>query len=189
MAQVGFGKNLASAIVESALSSSRRLCCARDPDSTSLHGQTVTRTSKPETIHSPTSTPINPVCTLVCQICRSGRTATPCGEDLPLVLPNPNPRTGEVKPPYRGERLSLQGATLIRSGKGSSSFNPAPRYGVDAPPYSSIRNFLHTRVQNFVRVKYMIIPYILCCSPVLTDLAHAYAKYVFQYVTGCVGGM
>lgn len=34
----------------------------------------------------------------------------------------------------------------------------------------------------------MIIPYIMCCSPVLTDLAHACAKFVFQYVTGCVGG-
>ena len=107
----------------------------------------------------------------------------------PLVQPNPHPRTGEVKPPYRAERLPQQGRTLIRPGKAPCSFNPAPRYGVDAPPYSSIRNFLHTRVQNFVRVKYMIIPYILCCSPVLTDLAHAYAKFVFQYVTGCVGGM
>ena len=54
---------------------------------------------------------------------REGRTATPCGEEPPLVQPNPNPRTGEVKPPYRAERLPQQGRTLIRSGKGSRSFN------------------------------------------------------------------
>lgn len=35
----------------------------------------------------------------------------------------------------------------------------------------------------------MIIPYIMCCSPVLTDLAHAYAKFVFQSATGRGGGM
>ena len=54
---------------------------------------------------------------------RDGRTATTCGEEPPLVQPNPHPRTGEVKPPYRAERLPQQGRTLIRPGKGSCSFS------------------------------------------------------------------
>ena len=114
----------------------------------------------------------------------------------PPIHQLPKSRPVKPKPSYREGQTPVQGRTPTPAGQNANPFRKGLKFLQSCA--SAWRRcptlFVHSKLSahacaEFGDGKYMLIPYFLCCFPVLTYLAHAYAKYVFQYVTGRGGGM